>query len=43
MDTPMHALAVPDADRKTLKTAEGAARELISAIQNALIRPALGM
>ena len=40
MDTPMHALAVPDADRTTLKTAEAAARELISAIENALTRPA---
>lgn len=40
MDTPMHALAVPDADRMTLKTAEAAARELISAIETALTRPA---
>ena len=40
MDTPMHALALPDADRTTLKTAEAAARELISAIETALTRPA---
>jgi NAD(P)-dependent dehydrogenase (short-subunit alcohol dehydrogenase family) len=40
MDTPMHALAVPDADRTTLKTAEAAARELISAIETARTRPA---
>jgi NAD(P)-dependent dehydrogenase (short-subunit alcohol dehydrogenase family) len=40
MDTPMHALAVPDADRTTLKTADAAARGLISAIENALTRPA---
>ena len=40
MDTPMHALAVPDADRTTLKTAEAAARELIGTIETALTRPA---
>ena len=40
MDTPMHTLAVPDADRTTLKTAEAAARELITAIETALTRPA---
>jgi NAD(P)-dependent dehydrogenase (short-subunit alcohol dehydrogenase family) len=40
MDTPMHALAVPDADRTTLKTAEAAARELLTAIETALTRPA---
>jgi NAD(P)-dependent dehydrogenase (short-subunit alcohol dehydrogenase family) len=40
MDTPMHALAIPDADRTTLKTAEAAARELIGAIETALTRPA---
>ncbi len=39
MDTPMHALAVPDADRTTLKTAEAAARELITAIETALTGP----
>jgi len=39
MDTPMHALAVPDADRTTLKTAEAAARELITAIEIALTGP----
>ena len=40
MDTPMHALAVPDADRTTLKTAEAAAHELITAIVPAVTRPA---
>ena len=40
MDTPMHALAVADADRTALKTAEAAARELISTIGTALTRPA---
>ena len=40
MDTPMHALAVPDADRTTLKTAEAVARELISAVETALTHPA---
>jgi len=36
MDTPMHALAVPDADRATLKRPEIAARELADAIAAAL-------
>jgi NAD(P)-dependent dehydrogenase (short-subunit alcohol dehydrogenase family) len=36
MDTPMHALAVPDADSTTLKRPETAARELADAIAEAL-------
>jgi len=36
MDTPMHALAVPDADRSTLKRPEVAARELLDAIADVL-------
>jgi NAD(P)-dependent dehydrogenase (short-subunit alcohol dehydrogenase family) len=36
MDTPLHALAVPDADRATLKSPETAARELIAAATVAL-------
>ena len=36
MDTPMHALAVPDADRATLKRPEVAARELLNAIAETL-------
>src|SRR2546425_8149374 len=32
MDTPMHAVAVPDADRTTLKRPETAARELADAV-----------
>jgi NAD(P)-dependent dehydrogenase (short-subunit alcohol dehydrogenase family) len=36
MDTPLHALAVPDADRATLKRPEAAARELIDAVCVAL-------
>jgi NAD(P)-dependent dehydrogenase (short-subunit alcohol dehydrogenase family) len=36
MDTPLHALAVPDADRATLKQPEVAARELADAIAAAL-------
>lgn len=32
MDTPMHAIAVPDADRSTLKKPETAARELLTAV-----------
>ncbi|HEV8131884.1 MAG TPA: SDR family oxidoreductase [Acidobacteriota bacterium] len=36
MDTPLHALAVPDADRSQLKRPETAARELADAIGSAL-------
>ena len=36
MDTPLHALAVPDADRSTLKRPEAAARELLDAIAETL-------
>jgi NAD(P)-dependent dehydrogenase (short-subunit alcohol dehydrogenase family) len=36
MDTPLHALAVPDADPATLKRPEVAARELVDAIAAAL-------
>jgi NAD(P)-dependent dehydrogenase (short-subunit alcohol dehydrogenase family) len=36
MDTPLHALAVPDADPATLKRPEAAANELIDAIEAAL-------
>jgi NAD(P)-dependent dehydrogenase (short-subunit alcohol dehydrogenase family) len=36
MDTPLHALAVPDADRSSLKRPEAAARELADAIAAAL-------
>ena len=32
MDTPLHALAVPDADPATLKRPDAAARELLDAI-----------
>ena len=35
MDTPLHALAVPDADRSSLKRPEAAARELLNAIAEA--------
>jgi len=38
MDTPLHALAVPDADRSTLKRPEDAARELADTIAAALER-----
>ena len=37
MDTPLHALAVPDADPATLKRPETAARELADAISAALV------
>jgi NAD(P)-dependent dehydrogenase (short-subunit alcohol dehydrogenase family) len=36
MDTPLHALAVPDADRSTLKRPEDAAAEIIAALRAAL-------
>ena len=38
MDTPLHALAVPDADPTTLKRPETAARELADAIAEALAK-----
>lgn len=37
MDTPLHALAVPDADPSTLKRPEAAARELADAIAAVLV------
>jgi hypothetical protein len=37
MDTPLHALAVPDADPSELKRPETAARELADAIGNLLL------
>ncbi len=40
MDTPLHALAVPDADRSTLKAPEMAARELADAMASVLPRAA---
>jgi NAD(P)-dependent dehydrogenase (short-subunit alcohol dehydrogenase family) len=39
MDTPLHALAVPNADPTTLKPPAVAARELVNAIEAALPRP----
>ncbi len=36
MDTPLHALALPDADRSTLRAPELAAAEIIEKIPNAL-------
>jgi NAD(P)-dependent dehydrogenase (short-subunit alcohol dehydrogenase family) len=36
MDTPLHALAVPDADPSTLRSPEASARDLIDAIASAL-------
>jgi len=41
MDTPLHALAVPDADPATLKRPETAARELADAIAAALVPAAV--
>ena len=37
MDTPLHALAVPDADRATLKSPAIAARELLATIRSLLL------
>jgi len=42
MDTPMHALAVPDADRTTLKRPETAARELADAVGAVVVLHANG-
>jgi NAD(P)-dependent dehydrogenase (short-subunit alcohol dehydrogenase family) len=38
MDTPLHALAVPDSDPTTLKRPDSAARELADAISAALVK-----
>jgi len=38
MDTPLHALAVPDADPATLQRPETAARELADAISTAAMK-----
>jgi NAD(P)-dependent dehydrogenase (short-subunit alcohol dehydrogenase family) len=38
MDTPLHAIAVPEADRSTLKRAETAAREVADAIVAHIVR-----
>jgi hypothetical protein len=38
MDTPLHAIAVPDADRSQLKRPETAARELVDALERRLLR-----
>lgn len=43
MDTPLHQLAVPDADRATLKRPEAAARELLEATAAALVGGAEGV
>jgi len=40
MDTPLHALAVPDADPATLKRPEQSAKEVVDAIVSALPSPA---
>jgi len=37
MDTPLHALALPDADRSTLKRPASAAREVLATIQDLLL------
>jgi NAD(P)-dependent dehydrogenase (short-subunit alcohol dehydrogenase family) len=38
MDTPLHALAVPDADRASLKRPEESAREMADAIEAAIAK-----
>jgi NAD(P)-dependent dehydrogenase (short-subunit alcohol dehydrogenase family) len=43
MDTPLHAIAVPDADRARLKRPETAARELVDVIAAALATRTAGM
>jgi NAD(P)-dependent dehydrogenase (short-subunit alcohol dehydrogenase family) len=42
MDTPLHALAVPDADRSSLKRPETSAAEILEAIAAALPSPSTG-
>src|SRR5688572_29016950 len=39
MDTPLHALAVPDADPATLKRPQGAAREIADLIERRVVPP----
>ena len=41
MDTPLHAQAVPDADRSTLKRPAVAAREIADLIASSVITPHL--
>ena len=43
MDTPLHAAAVPDADRGQLRRPEDAARELADAIGEVLVREAVAV
>ena len=43
MDTPLHAVAVPDADRAQLRRPEDAARELADAIGEVLVRQAVAV
>jgi NAD(P)-dependent dehydrogenase (short-subunit alcohol dehydrogenase family) len=43
MDTPLHALAVPEADPSSLRAPADSARELISAVAEALPQPALAL
>jgi NAD(P)-dependent dehydrogenase (short-subunit alcohol dehydrogenase family) len=43
MDTPLHAAAVPDADRSTLKRPEDAAEEILGRLMAALTTPAAGL
>jgi NAD(P)-dependent dehydrogenase (short-subunit alcohol dehydrogenase family) len=43
MDTPLHALAVPSADRSTLKTPESAAGEMLAAIEEVLSKERAGI
>ncbi len=38
MDTPLHALAVPDADRSTLKSPASAAREVLATVEDLLLK-----
>jgi len=42
MDTPLHAAALPDADRSTLKQPETAAREIAGIVAGILARPGSG-
>jgi len=40
MDTPLHELSVPDADRSTLMSPESAAREVLASLQNLFLETA---
>jgi hypothetical protein len=43
MDTPLHLLAVPDADRSKLKRPEVAAQEIVDQVSDSFASPGAGL